>query len=142
MLQYSINLHLPPFEKESKELFEQLGNYNKSIKQSYENAHPFGFFIKNKKDILGGIEGKIWLGSLRIIRLFVQPAIQKLGYGKELLRKAEDYGKQHGALFASLENLCFQQTLNFYLRCGYFVLFSEEGYLENTTMFHLRKKLV
>jgi GNAT superfamily N-acetyltransferase len=72
----------------------------------------------------------------------VQPSIQKLGYGKALLKEAEDYGKQNGALFASLENLCFQETLNFYLKCGYSVLFREEGYLENITMFHLRKKLV
>lgn len=142
MLHFQITLHLPPFEEESKSLFEQLGNDNKSKQPTYENAHPFGFFIKDKKSILGGIEGKIWLGSLRIVRLFVHPTIQKMGYGKILLKKAEDYGKQHGASFVSLENLSFQKTLNFYLKYGYSILFSEEGYQENTTMFHLRKKLV
>lgn len=142
MLIYPITLHLPPFEEENKNLFKQMSDYNKSKLSKYEDAHFFGFFIKNKKSILGGIEGKIWIDSLRITRLFVQPAIQKMGYGKELLKKAEDYGKQHGALFVSLENLSFQETLNFYLKCGYSILFSEQGYLENTTMFHLRKKLV
>lgn len=142
MLNYPITLHLPPFHEESKSLFRQLGNHNKSKLPSYENAHEFGFFLKDKKDILGGLEGKIWLGSLRIVRLFVQPAIQKMGYGKALLKKAEDHGKQHGALFVSLENLSFQGTLNFYLNSGYSIIFKEDGYLENTTMFHLRKKLV
>ena len=141
-LKYPITLEYSPSKEHSLSLLTQLGEYNKSLCSSYKNAISYGFFIKDLDNILGGAEGKLWIGSIRIDRLLVHSSLRGKGYGKELLRKIEELGRTNSASVVVLENLSFQDTLDFYLKHGYTITFQEEGYIENTVMYHLRKKLL
>lgn len=140
-LKYPITLEYPPSKENSLSLLTQLGEYNKSLCSTYRNAISYGFFIKDINNILGGAEGKLWMGSIRIDRLLIHSSLRGKGYGKKLLRKIEELGRTNNASVVVLENLSFQNTLGFYLKHGYTIAFQEEGYLENTVMYHLRKRL-
>ncbi|OJW47100.1 MAG: hypothetical protein BGO67_10340 [Alphaproteobacteria bacterium 41-28] len=140
-MKYPIILEQPPSEENALSLLQQLGHHNQSLNSLYENAAPYGFFIKNENQILGGVVGKLWIGAIWIDRLFVQKNIQGKGYGKKLLEKVEELGRLHNAFFVVLENLSFQNSLSFYLHHGYTTFFKEEGYAHDTIMYHLRKPL-
>ncbi len=142
LLKYPIVLAQPPLEEDAKDLQLQLGEHNKNINPQYENPKPYAFFIKNEGNLLGGAAGNIWIGSIRIDRLFVHTSIQGQGYGKELLRKVEELGRTYKAPLIVLETLSFQNALDFYLKQGYKVTLEEGGYLDGTVMYRLRKRVL
>ena len=140
-MKYPIVFKKQSLEEDVRRLFFQLGEHNKKLYPPYENQSHYGFFIKDGKKILGGITGHIWLGTIRIDRIFVQEKLRGQGYGKQLLYQAETYGKIKGAYTVALENLSFQKTLSFYIKHGYFITYQEQNYSNDVILYHLRKKL-
>ena len=99
----------------------------------------FGFFIKDEKEnIIGGITGYIYSNSLSINLLWVDKKLREKGYGSNLLQKAEEYAKENGCSFVTLETLNWQAP-EFYKKNGYKEEFRQEGYAKNSTKLHFRK---
>lgn len=103
--------------------------------------YPFGIFIKNKQDqILGGLTGVTFYGSLYIDSLWVDKTIRSQGWGTKLMREAEMLGKKHGARFITLNTMDWEGLL-FYQKLGFAIEFTREGYEKNSKMYLLRKNL-
>lgn len=139
-MKYDIIFERRAKEEDKNNLYLQMERYNKKITSLYKNHYYYNYFIKNDGKLLGGIEGHIWLGINHIDRLFIHERIRGQGYGKQLLKKAEDFGKEQKAFSIALENISFQNTLEFYLSQGFCVVYEEEAQ-QGMTLYHLRKQL-
>ncbi len=102
---------------------------------------PFSIFIKDQKEkVFGGTSGTLFYGSLYIDSLWVDKTLRHQGWGIKLMCEAEKVGKEHGALFVTLNTMDWE-ALPFYQNLGYTIEFTREGYEKNSKMFMLRKKL-
>lgn len=106
------------------------------------SIRPFSVFIKDQRqNVVGGISGTTFYGSLYIDSLWVAPCLRRQGWGRELMFEAEKLGKERGARFATLNTMDWE-ALPFYQKLGYSIEFTREGYDQNSKMFMLRKVLV
>lgn len=140
-MKYSFQLEIPPSSENASQILHQLHDHNRNLWPGYTYAEPYGLFIKDKTRVLGGAVGHVWIGSLRIDRLFVREDIRCQGYGKELLLRIEALAHERNISLIMVETLSFQNTLPFYMKHGYTVAFQDNDLAEETVMYHLRKKL-
>ncbi|MBX7067445.1 MAG: GNAT family N-acetyltransferase [Parachlamydiales bacterium] len=102
---------------------------------------PFSVFIKDQKqNVLGGVSGTIFYGSIYIDSLWVESSLRSQGWGTRLMLEAEKIGKKRGARFATLNTMDWE-ALPFYKKLGYSIEFTREGYDKDSKMFLLRKSL-
>lgn len=106
-----------------------------------ESVSEFSFFLSHKLGVLGGVSGRTFLGSLQIKLLWIDKNLRSQGYGQELMKKAEEFGKQKGCRFSILNTFSFQ-SLEFYQRMGYFIETEQKGYDHDSIRYFLRKDLV
>jgi ribosomal protein S18 acetylase RimI-like enzyme len=102
---------------------------------------PFSVFIKNQsQEVLGGIAGTTFYGSLYVDSLWIAPSLRHQGWGTKLMQEAEQIGRQRGAGFVTVNTMDWE-ALPFYKKLGYSIEFTREGYDKNSKMFMLRKAL-
>ncbi len=102
---------------------------------------PFSIFIKDQKEqVLGGASGTLFYGSLYVDSLWVDATLRNQGWGKKLMYEAEKIGREHGALFVTLNTMDWE-ALPFYQKLGYSIEFTRKGYEKDSKMFMLRKNL-
>lgn len=102
---------------------------------------PFSIFIKDQKEqVLGGASGTLFYGSLYIDSLWVDETLRNQGWGKKLMYEAERIGREHGALFITLNTMDWE-ALPFYQKLGYSIEFTRTGYEKDSKMFMLKKNL-
>jgi len=102
---------------------------------------PFSVFLKDEKNnLLGGVTGTTFYGSLYVDSLWVDQSLRHQGWGTKLMHEAEKIGRARGAHFATLNTMDWE-ALPFYQKLGYTIEFTREGYLKNSKMFMLRKSL-
>ena len=102
----------------------------------------FAFFIKDENDkILGGCNGDILYGCLYVAQLWVDNSIRGKGYGVELMRKAEQLGREKGCNFLAV-NTMNNDALGFYRKLGYVVEFERRGFVNDYVFYFLRKQLI
>lgn len=102
---------------------------------------PFSIFIKDQNGkIFGGASGTLFYGSLYVDSLWIDQTLRHQGWGTKLMDEAEKMGREHGALFVTLNTMDWE-ALPFYQKLGYFTEFIREGYEKNSKMFMLRKNL-
>jgi ribosomal protein S18 acetylase RimI-like enzyme len=102
---------------------------------------PFSIFLKDRRqNVLGGVSGTMFYGCLYVDSLWIDPALRRQGWGKQLMQGAENLGRQRGAHFATAHTMDWE-ALFFYEKLGYFIEFVREGYDKNSKMFLLRKNL-
>ncbi len=100
---------------------------------------PFSIFVKDDfQNVLGGVTGCIFYGSLYIDSLWVDRSLRHQGWGTKLMEEAEKVGKERGAHFANLNTMDWE-ALPFYQKLGYSIEFIREGYNKDSKMFLLRK---
>ena len=111
-------------------------------KKGQNSTKFFGFFIKDKslfkRKKMGGVVGLIIFGCIYIDILWIDKSIRNKGYGSMLMKKAEEYGKENGCTFATVNTMDWQ-ALDFYKKNGYEVEFERKGFAKNSTCFYLRK---
>lgn len=101
----------------------------------------FSIFIKDQKEnIVGGVSGTLFFGSLYVDSLWVDIILRHQGWGTKLMHEAENVGRKHGASFVTLNTMDWE-ALPFYQKLGYSIEFTREGYEKESTMFMLRKNL-
>jgi GrpB-like predicted nucleotidyltransferase (UPF0157 family) len=102
---------------------------------------PFSVFIKDhKQNVLGGISGATFYGSLYVDSLWIAPFLRKQGWGIRLMQEAEKIGKERNVRFVTVNTMDWE-ALPFYKKLGYSIEFTREGYDKNSKMFLLRKDL-
>jgi ribosomal protein S18 acetylase RimI-like enzyme len=101
---------------------------------------PFSIFLKEAENVLGGISGSIFYGSIYIDSLYIAPQLRHQGWGTKLMLEAEQVGKARGARFATLNTMDWE-ALPFYQKLGYSIEFTRTGYDKDSKMYLLRKAL-
>ncbi len=103
---------------------------------------PFSVFIKNQKlDILGGVSGVTFYGSLYVDSLWIHKTMRRQGWGTKLICEAEQIAIERGVKFMTLHTMDWE-GLPFYQKLGYSIEFVRDGYHKNSKMFLLRKNLL
>jgi ribosomal protein S18 acetylase RimI-like enzyme len=88
--------------------------------------------------LLGGVNMTLIHGGLYIEQLWVAPQLQGQGYGRELLTRAEQLGRERGCTFVYLQTMDWEAP-QFYQKQGYQVEFVRSGYQQDSKMILLRK---
>ena len=102
---------------------------------------PFSVFLKDREqNVLGGVTGVSFYGSLYVDMLWVDIALRRQGWGTKLMKEAEKIGRERGARFVTLNTMDWEAR-PFYENLGYSVEFTREGYDQLSKMFMLRKTL-
>ena len=93
------------------------------------------------QEIIGGVIGSTYWGWFYINLMWVKAEYRGRGYGKSLLRRAEDQARERGAKFAYLDTFSFQAP-EFYLKQGYQVFGELEGFPPGHQRYFMKKQLV
>jgi ribosomal protein S18 acetylase RimI-like enzyme len=133
--------HYNTIPKEYEEiLYQEISNNAFDVK-GLPPMRPFSIFIKDQEErICGGVSGTLFYGSLYLDSLCVNKILRHQGWGSKLMREAEQFGKEHGARFVTLNTMDWE-ALPFYEKRGYSIEFIREGYEKASKMFLLRKNL-
>lgn len=112
-------------------------HFPENLKGRYQelNLH----LVNEEGEIFGGIVGEFCWNWLEIHYLFVASEHRKSGYGRALLREAQQMARERKCDFIKLDTLSFQ-ALDFYLKEGFQVY----GTIENAggyTHYYLKKDI-
>lgn len=129
-----------PFPDEAARQFVINGVDNYNIATTGEAAYyPANFFLKDARgEVLGGLLGQIWGKWLHIAYLWVAEPAHGAGYGRALMRQAEQYGIERGCVGAHVRTFSFQAR-PFYEKLGYEVFGVLEGIPPGHSHFYLKK---
>lgn len=123
---------------------EKLKGYNVKHLTEKDKAfmdEEFCFKVKDEKGtILGGITGSTKMQSLNIQFLWVDERIRGLGYGKHLMKMAEDFAQKKNCRLVKVDTFSFQAP-EFYKSLGYEVYGIIEDFPEGYNHYFLMKKL-
>lgn len=110
-------------------------------KKGMKTLDFFGFFIRNEDGaIVGGCGGDNMYGGLFVGQLWVKETLRGMGYGTQLMQKAEELAKNSGCNFIAVNTFDWE-ALDFYKKLGYYVEFERKGFDNNSTFYFLRKNL-
>ena len=80
-------------------------------------------------------------GCLYIDQLWLKESLRHQGYGTELVKQAEQFGKKHHCVFAAVNTMDWE-ALAFYKKLGYAIEFERHGFFHNSVFYYLRKNLL
>lgn len=133
--------HYNSIPKEYEEILYQGISSNAFDAKELAPIYPFSIFIKDQEEnVLGGVSGTLFYGSLYVDSLWVNKALRHQGWGSRLMQEAEKFGREHGARFVTLNTMDWEAR-SFYEKLGYSIEFTREGYEKDSKMFMLRKNL-
>lgn len=139
MEQFSISLDAPPSEANINTLIQHLVSFNQRHVGKL-NWQKFAFFIQDDRgEILGGLSGETFWGWLFIAHIWVTESLRGKGYGRELMKRAEQEAVNRGCQHAYLDTYDFQ-ALGFYQKVGYQVFGVLEDFPEGHTRYFLQKR--
>jgi GNAT superfamily N-acetyltransferase len=89
---------------------------------------------------VGSVTGYTLYGSLVIDMLWIEKGYRRVGHGRELVKKIEEWGQSQGAAFAKVSTMEWWESTPFYESMGYEVIFIDDGYDKETKQYTLKKK--
>lgn len=111
------------------------------LKKNQPPIETFGFFVKNNhQKILAGCNGAMYYGCLYIDSLWVDESMRGKNIGTQLLQAAENLGIEKGSLFSTVNTMDWE-ALGFYQKLGYQFEYQRTGYLNQSTLYFLKKSL-
>ena len=117
-------------------------DYHNIAATGHAACYPVGFYLRDGRgEVLGGLLGEVWGGSLFVSHLWVAEAARGAGHGTRLLQAAERYAIERGCQGAFLGSFSFQAPA-FYQKQGYEVFGVLEDHPPGHRLFLLRKRLV
>ncbi len=112
-------------------------NETKMGKQRYRR---FAVSLREKKKIVGGIVGEVWMTVLFIQLFWIEQKYRGKDHGTKLIKAIEDEARKFGAKRSYVDTMSFQAP-GFYRSCGYEEYGSIDGYPEGVTRHWLTKAL-
>ena len=100
----------------------------------------FAVSLREKKKIVGGIVGEVWMTVLFIQLFWIDERFRGKGVGTKLIRKIEDEARRFGAIRSYVDTMSVQAP-GFYRTCGYKAFGSIDGYPDGVTRHWLTKTL-
>ncbi len=91
---------------------------------------------------VGSVTGYTLYGSLVIDMLWIEKGYRRAGYGRELVKKIEEWGQSQGATFVKVSTMEWWESTPFYESMGYKVIFIDDGYDKETKQYTLKKKFI
>jgi GNAT superfamily N-acetyltransferase len=135
-------------EESTKEESELLTNYliehasNKLPFTQEPRSIDFNYTIKQNGEVIAGVVAKMFgWGMLYIDILFVTEEYRNKDYGTILLKKVETEAIKKGGVVSYLTTMTFQAK-EFYLKNGYTIFGTLEGYPNEHKKYFLKKLLV
>ena len=108
-------------------------------KRGMRPNESFCFFLKDEHGkTVGGINGFCYYGCLYIDQLFIEEAHRGHGWGKKLVKAAEDFGHEQKCRMFTVTTMDWEAR-EFYEELGYSHVFTISGYENDATMHLLRK---
>ena len=106
--------------------YSRNGDFMRSLELG-ETQTPLFLAARNSLGtIVGGLEGFLIHQWLRIGIMAVAPEHRQQGFGRDLVRRAEDIARDHGCFFSYIDTMSYQAP-EFYASLGYL----EVGRIEN-----------
>jgi len=130
-----------PSEKESFELSQKFQEFVNSKTPLPDESADKKFIINVRdsgKGLIAGILANAYWDGLEIDILWVDRSHRGAGLGAELLGKAEQYGKEQGAVISFLKTV---EAKGFYEKYGYQVFGILEDRPIGTFLYHMKKRL-
>ena len=130
-----------PTEKESFELSRKFQEFVNSKAQLPGESEDKKFIIKVRgsgNGLIAGISANAYWDGLEIDTLWVDRSHRGTGLGAKLLSKAEQYGKEQGAVISFLKTV---EAKGFYEKNGYQVFGVLEDRPIGSILYHIKKRL-
>lgn len=144
------NVHIKPLKMKSKRLraFKRTewklihpAHYGVEINEEYWNTKHLLLEAVEGKNIIGALVGELMAGVLHIKELIVKHDRRKMGIGKMLLAKAEEWAKRQGAHEMYLTTGIKWKAKDFYEKHGFIVSARLPNFYSKTDFVLLRKLL-
>ena len=137
-MKYSIKFEKNPSASDIQILNDGI-SHNAKIKKDHKPITFFGFFIRDENgNVVGGCSGDTLYGQLYVGSLWVSEELRNQGYGTQLMELAENYAKEHGCRFISVNTMDFE-ALDFYKKLVFHVEFERHGFDKDSIFYFLRK---
>ena len=122
-----------------KGLGTNVDEHVRGLQKEYPHT-GFKLVIKNDdRQVIGGVNGYTTLGTMFVRGLWVDERNRGQGYGKDLLKHAEELAKEKGCIAG--QTACFSfQNLDFLRKQGYETLGDSDGYPNEVKEYYLIKK--
>ncbi|AIF80914.1 hypothetical protein I862_01755 [endosymbiont of Acanthamoeba sp. UWC8] len=91
-------------------------------------------------EFIGAMVVDLFWGQLHIKYLYIKKEYRGQNLGNQLTEHALNFGRSHKCDFAFVETMSFQ-ALDFYIKLGFKLEFTRDGYAKNTSFHYLRKYL-
>ena len=112
-------------------------NDQKMGKQKYRR---FAVSLRDKKTIVGGIVGEVWMTVLFIQFFWIEERFRGKGHGTALIEKIEEEARRFGAVRSYLDTMSVQAPA-FYRSYGYEAFGTIDGYPGGVTRHWFTKAL-
>ena len=135
-----IQLTVDPESGAVVRLSSKLREYNLS---QVPQEPPCGLLLSMEDDsgeLLAGLYGHLSYSWLMVEVLWVSEHIRKQGYGKQLIKRAERYAREHGCQAVWLDTFSFQAR-GFYEKLGYVIFGELPNYPNGHCRYFLWKQL-
>ncbi|CAN5902224.1 GNAT family N-acetyltransferase [soil metagenome] len=130
-----------PAAAEIAQIRAGLTAFNDAQAGSPATVELFAVYLRDAHDVIhGGLVGFLAWQWLSIEWLWVEESQRGLGYGSELLHRAETLARGAGCVGVKLDTYEFQAR-PFYEKTGYVVFGILEGYPAGTRTYYMRKSL-
>ncbi len=96
-------------------------------------------FVESERVVAGIVAAAYW-GKLHVRLLWVNPDHRGKGLGSQLMRWAEERGKELGCTSAMVDTMSFQAA-DFYIKLGYRQFGLSEGYEGGASRHYFEKEL-
>lgn len=93
-------------------------------------------------NIVGGLSGYEFYGSIVIDVLWVEPAYRKLKIGSSLMEKLEEIAKERKVKFITVSTMEWWECVDFYENHGFELEFVRDGFEMGYKQYHLKKHLI
>ena len=133
-----IALETSPQPAEEQVVFDGLRAFNVSVIGD-PGISPVDVFVRDEAGrVIGGLVGQIKWRWLYVSKLWLPNSLRGTGTGTKLMRTAEDHAWQQGCLGVYLDTFEYQ-ALPFYLKLGYELFGTLEGFPPGYKQYYLRK---
>ena len=124
-------------------LSSKLGHFNKiqSPPRRDNWRKDIQLVLRDEVDTLvGGLIGVIYRGCLAVEILYIDESYRGKNHGERLMKAAEEIARREGCHFIHLDTFSFQAP-GFYIKMGYQIFGTLEGYTEDIKRYYLKKEL-
>ena len=135
-----ISVETQPDSKQVNFVDEQLHQFNVAEIGAYKYTPLFLFLRDSQNQVVGGLNGFMGLTWLNIGTLWITEKLRGQGYGRKLVKTAEQEAIKHGCFNAYLFTYSFQNP-QFYQRLGYQVFGKLEDFPPSHSRYFLKKEL-